>query len=90
MTMSVPGAAARPEPKPDEFDRRDPANIAPLVVWLGSEASRDVTGQVFNVAGGMIGVAESWKRGPSQDKGDRWSPAEVGDVVPKLLSTLTD
>ena len=76
--MSVPGAAARPEPKPDEFDRRDPANIAPLVVWLGSAASGDVTGQVFNVAGGMIGVAESWKRGPSQDKGDRWAPAELG------------
>jgi NAD(P)-dependent dehydrogenase (short-subunit alcohol dehydrogenase family) len=88
MTMSVPGAAARPEPKPDEFDRRDPANIAPLVVWLGSGASGDVTGQVFNVAGGMIGVATSWGRGPNQDKGDRWSPAEVGDVVPKLLSQL--
>ena len=86
MTMSVPGAAARPEPKPDEFDRRDPANVAPLVVWLGSPAAADVTGQVFNVAGGMIGVAESWRRGPSQDKGDRWSPSEIGDVVPKLLA----
>jgi len=87
MTMSVPGAASRPEPKPDEFDRRDPANIAPLVVWLGSEGSREVTGQVFNVAGGMIGVAEGWKRGPAEDKGDRWTPAEVGEVVPKLLAT---
>jgi NAD(P)-dependent dehydrogenase (short-subunit alcohol dehydrogenase family) len=88
MTMSVPGASARPEPKPDEFDRRDPANVAPLVVWLGSAGSADVTGQVFNVAGGMIGVAENWRRGPSQDKGDRWSPAEVGDVVPQLLSQI--
>jgi NAD(P)-dependent dehydrogenase (short-subunit alcohol dehydrogenase family) len=86
MTMSVPGAAARPEPKPDEFDRRDPANVAPLVVWLGSAGSGDVTGQVFNVAGGMIGVAENWRRGPARDKGDRWSPSEVGDVVPQLLS----
>jgi NAD(P)-dependent dehydrogenase (short-subunit alcohol dehydrogenase family) len=87
MTMSVPRAAARPEPKPDEFDRRDPANVAPLVVWLGSPAS-DVTGQVFNVAGGMIGIATTWGRGPNEDKGDRWSPAEVGDVVPKLLAQL--
>jgi NAD(P)-dependent dehydrogenase (short-subunit alcohol dehydrogenase family) len=88
MTMSVPGAANRPEPKADEFDRRDPANIAPLVVWLGSEASGDVTGQVFNVAGGVIGVATTWGRGPNQDKGDRWTPAEVGDVVPGLLAQL--
>jgi NAD(P)-dependent dehydrogenase (short-subunit alcohol dehydrogenase family) len=88
MTMSVPGAANRPEPKADEFDRRDPANVAPLVVWLGSPGSGDVTGQVFNVAGGMIGVATTWGRGPNEDKGDRWSPSEVGDVVPKLISQL--
>jgi NAD(P)-dependent dehydrogenase (short-subunit alcohol dehydrogenase family) len=88
MTLSVPGASGRPEPKPDEFDRRDPANIAPLVVWLGSAASADVTGQVFNVAGGMIGVATTWGRGPAEDKGDRWSPAEVGEVVPKLLAQV--
>jgi NAD(P)-dependent dehydrogenase (short-subunit alcohol dehydrogenase family) len=88
MTMSVPGASARPEPKPDEFDRRDPANIAPLVVWLGSEGSGDVTGQVFNVAGGLIGVATTWGRGPNEDKGDRWSPAEVGEVVPRLLEQV--
>jgi NAD(P)-dependent dehydrogenase (short-subunit alcohol dehydrogenase family) len=88
MTLSVPGAANRPEPKADEFDRRDPANVAPLVVWLGSEASGDITGQVFNVAGGVIGVATTWGRGPNEDKGDRWSPAEVGDVVPKLLAKL--
>ena len=88
MTMSVPGAANRPEPKADEFDRRDPANIAPLVVWLGSAASGDVTGQVFNVAGGTIGVATPWGRGPNEDKGDRWSPAEVGDVVPRLLAQV--
>ncbi len=90
MTLSVPrpGAAAPAEVAADEFDRRDPANVAPLVVWLGSPGSAAVTGQTFNVAGGMIGVAEGWRRGPSQDKGDRWSPAEVGDVVPKLLSQV--
>ena len=88
MTMSVPGAAARPEPAADEFDRRDPANVAPLVVWLGSPGSAAVNGQVFNVAGGMIGIAENWRRGPSRDKGDRWSPADVGDVVPQLLAEV--
>ncbi|MDQ3108051.1 MAG: SDR family oxidoreductase, partial [Actinomycetota bacterium] len=89
MTLSVPrpGAAAPAEVAADEFDRRDPANVAPLVVWLGSPGSADVTGQTFNVAGGMIGVAEGWRRGPSEDKGDRWTPSEVGDVVPKLLGS---
>ena len=31
-----------------------PANVSPLVVWLGSAESRDVTGRVFEVAGGKI------------------------------------
>ena len=84
MTEGLMAARGRPEPKPDEFDRSSPANVAPLVVWLGSPLC-EVTGQVFNVAGGMVGVAESWGRGPSEDKGDRWDPAELTDVVPKLV-----
>jgi NAD(P)-dependent dehydrogenase (short-subunit alcohol dehydrogenase family) len=84
LTEPLMAARGRPEPKPEEFDRSHPANIAPLVVWLGSDAC-NVTGQVFNVAGGMVGVAESWGRGPSQDKGDRWDPAELTDIVPKLV-----
>ncbi|HYD10631.1 MAG TPA: SDR family oxidoreductase [Acidimicrobiales bacterium] len=82
LTENLMGGRA--EPKPDEFDRSHPANVAPLVVWLGSSAC-EVTGQVFNVAGGMVGVAESWGRGPSEDKKDRWDPSELTAVVPKLV-----
>lgn len=84
MTESLMAARGRPEPKPDEFDRSHPANVAPLVVWLGSPAC-EVTGQVFNVAGGLVGVAESWGRGPQEDKGDRWDPSELTEIVPKLV-----
>jgi hypothetical protein len=84
MTENLMAARGRPEPKPDEFDRSSPANVAPLVVWLGSPRC-EVTGQTFNVAGGMVGVAESWGRGPSEDKGDRWSPEELTAIVPKLV-----
>ena len=68
------------------FDVNDPANISPLVVWLGSAESRDVTGRVFEVEGGLISVADGWQHGPSFDKGARWDPAEVGAVVHKLLA----
>jgi NAD(P)-dependent dehydrogenase (short-subunit alcohol dehydrogenase family) len=79
------GQRAR-EIKPGEFDRMSPDNVAPLVVWLGSPESKDITGRVFLVSGGRIAVAEGWNPGPSQDKGDRWDPAELGDVVPKLVA----
>ena len=72
--------------KPAEgFDAMAPENIAPLVVWLGSAESRDVTGQVFEVAGGKISVADGWRLGPEVDKGARWDPSEVGKAVRELL-----
>lgn len=78
------GQAAR-DVEPGTFDAYAPENISPLVVWLGSAESAGVTGQVFNVAGGRISVAEGWRRGPEQDKGDRWDPSELGPVVSELL-----
>ena len=67
------------------FDAMAPENVSPLVVWLGSADSRDVTGRIFEVEGGIIGVADGWQHGPRVDKGARWEPAEVGGVVRELL-----
>jgi NAD(P)-dependent dehydrogenase (short-subunit alcohol dehydrogenase family) len=69
-----------------DFDAMAPENVSPLVVWLGSVESRDVTGKVFEVEGGIIRVAEGWARGPEADKGARWDPAELGPVVTDLLA----
>ena len=69
-----------------DFDAMAPENVSPLVVWLGSAQSKDVTGAVFEVEGGIIRVAEGWARGPEVDKGARWDPAELGPVVTDLLA----
>jgi len=72
--------------RPDDgFDVQDPDNIAPTVVWLGSAASRHVTGCVFELEGGSIMIADGWNDGPRIDKGARWQPAEVGAAVERLL-----
>ena len=68
------------------FDAMAAENIAPLVVWLGSADAREVTGRVFEVAGGKISVADGWRSGPEVDKGARWEPAEVGKAVRGLLA----
>jgi hypothetical protein len=69
-----------------EFDSMAPENISPLVVWLGSAESKDVSGRVFEVEGGKVRVAEGWAHGPEADKGARWDPAELGPVVRDLLA----
>ncbi len=72
--------------KPESgFDAMDASNIAPLVAWLGSAESSDVSGQVFEVEGGKISVADGWRRGPEVDKGARWDPAEVGGAVKEIM-----
>ncbi len=75
--------------KPDQgFDAMDPANISPLVVWLGSPESKHVSGRVFELAGGEISIADGWRFGPKLDKGARWSPDEVGAAVSDLLGKI--
>jgi NAD(P)-dependent dehydrogenase (short-subunit alcohol dehydrogenase family) len=71
------------------FDVMAPENVSPLVVWLGSEESRDVNGRVFEVSGGVISVAEGWREGPKVDRGARWDPREVGPAVRDLLAQST-
>lgn len=70
----------------DGFDAMAPENISPLVVWLGSEEAGDVTGRMFEVDGGRVCVVHGWRRGPEVDKGERWSPEELGSVVRKLVA----
>ena len=73
-------------PQDGSFDENAPENIAPLVVWLGSAESREVTGRVFEVKGGSIGVSDGWRDGPSVDKHARWEPDEVGAAVADLIA----
>jgi NAD(P)-dependent dehydrogenase (short-subunit alcohol dehydrogenase family) len=80
--VAMPDMMRAPE---SGFDAMAPENVSPLVVWLGSAESKDVTGRVFEVEGGIVSVADGWQHGPQVDNGGRWSPAELGDVVRRLL-----
>jgi NAD(P)-dependent dehydrogenase (short-subunit alcohol dehydrogenase family) len=70
----------------DEFDPHHPDNLGPIVAWLASPESRNVTGRVFNAGGGHIGVSEGWRAGPSLDIDTRWDARELGEVVPRLVA----
>jgi NAD(P)-dependent dehydrogenase (short-subunit alcohol dehydrogenase family) len=73
--------------KPEQgFDAMDPANVSPLVAWLVSAESREVTGRVFEIAGGTISLADGWRTGPKVERDARWDAAEVGGAVHDLLA----
>jgi NAD(P)-dependent dehydrogenase (short-subunit alcohol dehydrogenase family) len=72
-------------PEDGGFDENAPENISPLVVWLGSPESRDITGRVFEVKGGIIGTSDGYRDGPIVDKGSRWESDEVGAAVQQVI-----
>jgi len=78
-------AAVMKKPE-DGFDYFAPENVAPLLVWLGSEESQGVSGRLFEIEGGKLSIADGWRKGPELDKGGRWLAAEVGAAVEQLVA----
>lgn len=68
------------------FDAMAPENVAPLVAWLASAEAADVTGRVFDIAGGRITVMDGWRPGATVARDARWEPGEVGAAVRSLLA----
>ncbi len=65
-------------------EKMSPRWIAPIVTWLASPESREVTGRVFDVSGQALSVSEGWHRGPTAEPLD--DPAQLGPVVTKLVA----
>ncbi len=84
LTRMTEGLGPAPETDEDR-EMRSPRWIAPIVTWLASAESNDVTGRVFEASGNVLAVAEGWVRGP------RHAPVEdatqLGPVVRELLAT---
>jgi NAD(P)-dependent dehydrogenase (short-subunit alcohol dehydrogenase family) len=71
---------------PDDMTAKfDPRWVAPVVTWLASSLSADVTGQVIESSGLVLAVAEGWRRGPATDDVPE-DPADVDVLVRKLLA----
>jgi NAD(P)-dependent dehydrogenase (short-subunit alcohol dehydrogenase family) len=77
------------KPEDGSFDYYHPGNVAPLVVWLASETSANVTGRVFEAEGGKISIADGWRTTEGIDKGAKWEASEIGEAVEKLLANAT-
>jgi NAD(P)-dependent dehydrogenase (short-subunit alcohol dehydrogenase family) len=72
-------------PVPEGWDQFDPDNAAPALVWLASERSRGVTGQVIEAWGGRIALVQGWRPVRVADADHRRDPVEVGEIVRRFL-----
>jgi len=65
-------------------EAQSPRWIAPIVTWLASSESRDVTGRIFEASGSVLAVAEGWHRGPTVEPVE--DPTTLGPIVRKMVS----
>ncbi|HWE57435.1 MAG TPA: SDR family NAD(P)-dependent oxidoreductase [Acidimicrobiales bacterium] len=65
-------------PRPDVFDKWDPANVSPFVAYLLSERCA-ISGQLFLVYGGLIQRAAPWTLDPDWrvESDSRWDMDEL-------------
>ena len=69
------------EDAPDQ----SPAQIAPVVTWLASEAAQDITGQIFDVMRGWVGIMQQPAVIRSFTTGEMWTLADLDRVMPQLI-----
>ena len=69
---------------PFEFETGEPEAVAPMAVYLLSDAGRDVNAQIYSVVGRRISV---WNQ-PAEVRsiwsaGDQWTPGEIAEHLPR-------
>jgi NAD(P)-dependent dehydrogenase (short-subunit alcohol dehydrogenase family) len=75
------------EVAPGEFDAFNPANIAPLVVFLASDEAAEVNGQVFRVGGATVWPMKGWHSAARINNNKKtWDPAALGKRIKEELS----
>ena len=86
LTLATPGVGDQIQPpsEPGRFDVWDPANVSPVVAWLSTE-NCPVTGKVFYVQGGRVGVFQPYHIADQIEKDDRWTISELDEALPKIL-----
>jgi NAD(P)-dependent dehydrogenase (short-subunit alcohol dehydrogenase family) len=74
---------------PEEMlNRFGPEWVAPVVTWLASTQSADVTGQIIESSGVILGIAQGWIRGPHVTEPPS-DPHEIDAVIRGLLAQAT-
>jgi NAD(P)-dependent dehydrogenase (short-subunit alcohol dehydrogenase family) len=69
---------------PEDVEQRAPKWVSPVVVYLASEKSQDITGRVFQAGNGMVAVCEGWRRGAQVDPLE--DPEALGPFVHAMVT----
>lgn len=85
MIESIPAQSEQDKKRIEAFQRMTPEKIAPLVVYLSSDAASDITGQIFSVRNNEIYLFNQPRPIKTIHRADGWTPEQL---VTELKSAL--
>ena len=85
MIESIPAQSEQDKNRIEAFQRMTPEKIAPLAVYLSSDAASDITGQIFSVRNNEIYLFNQPRPIKTIYRADGWTPEQL---VTELKSAL--
>jgi NAD(P)-dependent dehydrogenase (short-subunit alcohol dehydrogenase family) len=81
LTAGLPGYSGLDD---EEQDAMSPRWVAVTAAWLCSEEASNVTGRIFDVRGETLGIAETFRLGPTAIQPD--DPTKLREVMAGLMA----
>ena len=91
MTASVPTDTPEAAARMEKLKTMEPRLIAPLAVYLGSDAGAEVSGQVFGVRANEIYLFSQSRVIRSVHRSDGWTPESIAEhAIPAMKNSFFD
>src|SRR5687767_9214956 len=85
MIGSIPTETPEEQARVDRLKQMTPAKIAPLAVYLASDAAKDISGQIFAVRANEIFLMSQSRPLRSVHRADGWTPETIASqAIPAL------
>lgn len=81
MIGTIPADTPAQQARLDKMKRMETAKIAPLAVYLASDAARDVSGQIFAVRANEIFLMSQNRPLRSVHRAEGWTAQAIGDIA---------
>ncbi|MES2756595.1 MAG: SDR family NAD(P)-dependent oxidoreductase [Pseudomonadota bacterium] len=89
MTASVPTDTPEAAERMEKLKRMEPRLIAPLAVYLGSDAAAEVTGQIFGVRANEIYLYSQARVVRSVHRSEGWTPESIAEhAIPAMRNSF--
>jgi NAD(P)-dependent dehydrogenase (short-subunit alcohol dehydrogenase family) len=85
MIGTIPTETAAQKARVEKIKKLSPAHIAPIAVFLASDAARDVTGQIFGVRGKEVMLFSHERPIMRVHNSEGWTPESFTEMFPGTL-----